>query len=293
MDQYQPGKSKNAITVDVEDYFHVSAFESRISRSDWNRYPLRVETNTRHIMDVFDEFNTKGTFFVLGWVAEKCRDLVLEIQERGHEVGCHGYAHELIYRIGPDRFRQDIHKARTLLEDICGKKIAGYRAPSFSITERSLWALDILLEEGFLYDSSIFPIRHDLYGMRNAELFPHRVTREKGAIMEFPLSIFRVKFFRKTVHLPIAGGGYLRLLPLWLLKHGIDHINRVERQPAVLYFHPWELDPRQPRVKSSLKSRIRHYQNLEKTEGKIRNLIAAFRFAPMGDVLGVHPLDAE
>ena len=134
MDQYRTGKSRNAITVDVEDYFHVSAFESRISRSDWHRYPMRVETNTRHVMDVFDEFNTKGTFFVLGWVAEKCRDLVLEIQERGHEVGCHGYAHELIYRIGPDRFRQDIHKARTVLEDICGKKIAGYRAPSFSIT---------------------------------------------------------------------------------------------------------------------------------------------------------------
>ena len=279
----------NALTVDVEDYFHVTAFEKNIKREDWAFHVLRVEKNTSRILDLFAEHHVQGTFFILGWVAERLPNLVKEVRDRGHEVACHGYGHERIYNIGPDNFREDIRKSKQLLEEICGSKIYGYRAPSFSITERSVWALDILIEEGFLYDSSIFPIYHDIYGMRGVDRFPHEIQRSAGVIKEFPMSTFAVGSRKKNYKIPVSGGGYLRLFPLWFIKHAINSINTRDRQPAVLYFHPWEIDPDQPRVKANLKSRFRHYHSLRKTYGKIGDLLSTFSFAPMGKVLGVIP----
>lgn len=277
----------NALTVDVEDYFHVSAFESALCRSEWNDRPLRVERNTRAVLDLVDECGAKGTFFVLGWVAERCPQIVREIQRRGHEVACHGYGHERIYQIGPENFRKDLRKSKEILEAITGSRVHGYRAPSFSITSRSEWALDIILEEGFRYDSSIFPIYHDLYGMRGTSMYPHDIARPAGVLREFPLSTIELRLFGKGCKVPVAGGGYLRLFPLWFMKRAIRRINAGDRQPSVLYFHPWEIDPDQPRIKAGFKSRFRHYHNLHKTKGRIRELLMSFSFAPMGQVLGI------
>lgn len=180
----------NALTIDVEDYFHVTAFEKQIRPDTWDRHPLRVEDNTLRILDMLDEFAMKATFFVLGWVAERLPGLVREIQRRGHEIACHGYGHQLVYRLTPQEFRADISRAKKLLEDICGERVCGYRAPSYSITAKSLWALDTLLEEGFSYDSSIFPISHDIYGIPGGKRFPHQISTHAGNIQEFPISTF-------------------------------------------------------------------------------------------------------
>lgn len=275
----------NALTIDVEDYFQVNAFAGVIRQDQWESYPLRVDGNTRRILDMLDSFSISATFFILGWVAERLPALTKEIQRRGHEIACHGYGHQLIFNIGPDAFREDIRKAKQLLEDQCGQKVNGYRAPSYSITGKSLWALDILVEEGFTYDSSIFPVLHDTYGIPDAQRFPHMIQTGAGSLMEFPLTTLPLKLGWKDVRLPIAGGGYLRLLPSELIRRGINKINQQEKQPAVLYFHPWEIDPEQPRIKAGLKSRFRHYINLDKTEGKLSHLFKKVRFAPMGEVL--------
>ena len=275
----------NALTVDVEDYFQVTAFERHIRREEWGHYPLRVEQNTRKVLDLFDEFAVKATFFVLGWIAERAPQLVKEIQRRGHEIACHGYGHELVYRIGPKKFREDVALSRNLLQDICGEKIRGYRAPSYSITGKSLWALDILLEEGFTYDSSIFPVFHDTYGIPDADRFPGNISCGSGIIREFPLTTLAMKLLGKEYRLPIAGGGYLRLFPSGLIGRWIDNVNKLEKQPAVLYFHPWELDPGQPRIRAAWKSRFRHYLNIDKTDGKLRNLLGKLKFGTMGEVL--------
>ena len=275
----------NALTIDVEDYFHVAAFERYVKTEDWPLYPLRVVDNTLGILDMLDEFSVKATFFILGWVAGRCPSLVREIQARGHCIACHGYGHKLIYRIGPEGFRRDLKKAKMLLEDICGVEVDGYRAPSYSITGSSLWALDILIEEGFTYDSSIFPIVHDIYGIPGADRFPHEITRPSGSIREFPMSTLQLGLPRMRYRLPIAGGGYLRLLPAGLICKAMEYVNKHERQPVVLYFHPWEIDPGQPRIKAGMKSRFRHYINLERTSGKIRCLLSNLRFAPMHTVL--------
>lgn len=275
----------NALTVDVEDYFQVTAFERYVSRDDWDRYPLRVVDNTLRVLDLFDEFDVKATFFILGWVAERCSGLVKEISRRGHEIACHGYGHELIYCIGPERFRADVRRAKMLLEDQAGVAVDGYRAPSYSITKNSLWALDILIEEGFRYDSSIFPVVHDLYGIPDAQRFPYLCRRPAGTIMEFPLTTLPIRAGGKEFRLPIAGGGYLRLFPSAVIGHGIRSINADERQPAVLYFHPWEIDPEQPRIKAGFKSRFRHYLNLHHTEGKLKSLLGMHRFGTMSGVL--------
>jgi polysaccharide deacetylase family protein (PEP-CTERM system associated) len=275
----------NALTIDVEDYFQVTAFERRIARAEWGNYPLRVDRNTRRILDLLAEYGLKGTFFVLGWVAERLPGLVREIRAGGHEIACHGYGHELVYRIGPDRFRSDVRAAKALLEEISGERVDGYRAPSYSITARSPWALDILIEEGFNYDSSIFPIHHDTYGIPDAPRFPHEIQRPAGAIREFPLSTLAVGFGGREWRLPIAGGGYLRLLPAGFIGRGIRRINEREGKPAVLYFHPWEIDPGQPRIRAGLKSRCRHYLNLHGTEGKLRKLFGMVRFGTMREVL--------
>lgn len=280
-----PSSPKNALTIDVEDYFQVSAFAAHVRQDQWDSFPLRVDDNTRRILDILDRYSIKATFFFLGWVAQRLPSLSREVQQRGHEIACHGYGHELIYKIGPDRFRADIRRSKMLLEDQIGARVYGYRAPSYSITRRSEWALNILVEEGFTYDSSIFPIIHDTYGIPNAKRFPNTIHTEAGPLVEFPLTTFLVHLGWKKLHLPIAGGGYLRLFPAELIRRGISSVNKQEQQPAVVYFHPWEIDPDQPRIKARLKSRFRHYLNLPRTEKKLGLLFNKITFAPMKEVL--------
>jgi polysaccharide deacetylase family protein (PEP-CTERM system associated) len=281
---------RNALTIDVEDYFQVTAFERYLPRSDWERIPLRVGENTRRLLGILDEYGIKATFFVLGWVAQRDPGLVREIHSRGHEIACHGYGHELIYRIGPERFREDVRRAKALLEELVGIAVSGYRAPSYSITLKSLWALEILAEEGFCYDSSIFPVHHDTYGMPGAPRFPYSHTLAAGVLREFPLTTLPLAFARWRYNLPIAGGGYLRLLPAELIRRGIGRINGEEKKPAVLYLHPWEIDPGQPRIKAGWKSSFRHYNNLDRTEAKLRHLLDHLQFGTMTEVLGALPV---
>jgi polysaccharide deacetylase family protein (PEP-CTERM system associated) len=277
----------NALTIDVEDYFHVNAFKNYINADQWHNYPVRVEDNTLSILDMLDEFSVKATFFVLGWVADKCPKIVRTMRERGHEIACHGYAHELVYEIGPKKFQEDIRRSKALLEDISGTGVYGYRAPTYSITKDSLWALDILIEEGFLYDSSIFPIYHDTYGIPDSNRFYHVMKRPFGTITEFPLSTFQFGIGGFKYRMPVAGGGYLRLFPEWILRKSIHYINTSEGQPVVIYFHPWEIDHEQPRIQAGFRSRFRHYINLDKTVNRIRNLLLSFKFAPMKEVLDI------
>jgi len=277
----------NALTIDVEDYFQVNAFAPYIARESWDGFPLRVEDNVARLLNLLDEFNVKATFFVLGWVAERVPQLVRQIQSRGHEIACHGYGHQLIYQIGPQAFREDISRAKGILEGITGVAVKGYRAPTYSITSKSLWAFDALIEEGFSYDSSVFPVYHDTYGMPDAPRFPYTVQREGGTIREFPLSTLPLKLAGLSYQLPIAGGGYLRLLPVALIKWGIERINLIEGKPAVLYLHPWEVDPGQPRVKAGWKSSFRHYNNLSRTESKLRYLLKGLSYGTMEQVLGL------
>lgn len=272
---------RNALTVDVEDYFHVSAFAKNIKQRDWGSHPLRVEKNTRQLLDLFDEFQVKATFFVLGWVAEQARDLVKEIASRGHEVGCHGYSHQLVYTQTPEIFREETRRSKQLLEDIVTTPVRGYRAASYSITERSLWALDIIAEAGFDYDSSIFPVRHDRYGIPDAEEAPHRLkTPDGNSLIEFPLSTAKLFHYR----LPVAGGGYFRLYPYAMTKACLGQINQ-RQQPFIFYLHPWEIDPDQPRISASWLSRFRHYNNLHKCESRLRRLMRDFEFGTAWEVL--------
>jgi polysaccharide deacetylase family protein (PEP-CTERM system associated) len=275
----------NCLTIDVEDYFQVNAFAENVHLDQWETFPLRVHDNTHRILDILDNFGIKATFFVLGWIAERLPEMARQIHRRGHEISCHGYSHELVYKIGPDKFRADIRRAKVLLEDQIGERINGYRAPSYSITRQSLWALNILVEEGFTYDSSIFPIVHDTYGIPDAKQFPNIIKTDAGPLVEFPLTTLLINLGWKKIHLPIAGGGYLRLFPVEIIRRGIASINNREKQPTVLYFHPWEIDPNQPRIKSSLKSRFRHYLNLHRTEKKLIYLFERLNFAPMKEVL--------
>ncbi|NOY73033.1 MAG: DUF3473 domain-containing protein [Gammaproteobacteria bacterium] len=272
---------KNALTVDVEDYFQVSAFAKNIKPSDWDKQPLRVEKNTQRLMDIFDEAQVKATFFVLGWVADRNRSLVKEIARRGHEVASHGYSHQLVYNQTPEVFREETVRSKELLEDIIQAPVRGYRAASYSITKDSLWALDILAEAGFEYDSSIFPVRHDRYGIPDAEEIPHRLKTLKGhSLVEFPLSTAKI-FNHK---LPVAGGGYFRLYPYALTKAGLTQINH-RQQPFIFYLHPWEIDPEQPKVATSWLSRFRHYNNLDKCESRLCQLLIDFEFDTVQSVL--------
>ena len=271
----------NAFTVDVEDYFHVQAFENITDRKHWDDYECRVENNTRKILDLLNRHNVKGTFFILGWVAERYPQLVREIDDAGHEIGCHSYWHKLIYEMTPDEFREDLMMATKIIEEIISKPVKSFRAPCFSIIEKSLWALDVLIEEGFTQDSSIFPVHHDNYGIPNAERFPHVLERSNGALFEFPPSVSRfVKF-----NLPISGGGYFRLYPFRMSASLLNKINIKQNQPFMFYIHPWELDTDQPRMKAPLKSRFRHYQNLKTTERKLKKLLTQFNFNTMTEAL--------
>jgi polysaccharide deacetylase family protein (PEP-CTERM system associated) len=241
----------------------------------------RVCDSTRRLLDLFEASGNHATFFVLGWVAERQPDLVREIAGRGHEIACHGYGHQVIYEIGPERFREDLRRARAAIEDATGVAVEGYRAPSFSITSASLWALDILAEEGFSFDSSIFPIRHHRYGIPGFERCPLRLRLPGGReIREFPLTTLRLG----RMCLPIAGGGYLRFLPAPIFRWGFGRVARAG-DPTVLYLHPWEVDPDQPRQDVSWLVRVNHYHNLHRTEARLAALLERFRFAPIGRVL--------
>ena len=267
----------NALTVDVEDYFHVEAFASSISPDSWTGYELRVEKNVERILALFNSRQVKATFFILGWVAERTPGLAGRIADAGHEIGCHGYAHQHIRRQSPAEFREDVRRARRILMDQTGQAVICYRAPSFSITDKTLWALDILAEEGFTIDSSIFPARHDLYGIADAPRFPY----ERNGLIEFPPSTIR----KAKTNIGAAGGGYLRLFPYRFTRWAIRHINETEGKPAMVYFHPWEIDPEQPRIAAPLKSRLRHYTNLGKMFGKLERLLQDFRFSTISDAL--------
>lgn len=271
---------QNAMTVDVEDWFHVSGFRNVIDPKDWENQESRIIPNVCTTLKLFENYSVKGTFFVLGWIAERYPEIVLTIKKYGHEIGSHSYGHKLVYEMSKEEFAEDLDLSISILEDIIKEKVRAYRAPSYSITRDSLWALEILSERGIRYDSSIFPIKHDRYGMTGIPRFPFRLDFTNGRqLVEFPLS---------TMHLygrnmPIAGGGYLRLFPFWYIKSGIRNLNK-RNKPVIIYFHPWELDPNQPRIDARFLSRVRHYSNLEITEDRLRTLLSEFNFTSMGEV---------
>ena len=268
---------KNVLTIDVEDYFHVAALAKSIKPEDWDAISPRVSTNIHQLLDLFDEKNVKATHFVLGWVAERFPELIREIDNRGHEVASHGYSHQLVYTQTPALFKAETRDSKNLLEDIIGKPIQGYRAASYSITRKSLWALDTLAELGFKYDSSIFPITHDRYGITGSPEFPHVLeTPNKNTLVEYPLSTFRIM----GQSIPVAGGGYFILYPYWLSRFFYRKINQ-QPAPFVFYLHPWEIDPAQPRVKASLLSEFRHYNNLDKGYRRLSRLLTDFSFTTM------------
>ena len=271
----------HAMTVDVEDYFHVSGFADRISPREWDDFPSRVVASTQRVLKVLDQHQTPATFFVLGWVADRFPDLVREIQKAGHEVGCHSYWHRLVYDLSPEEFRADLVASRNVLQDITGEPVRLYRAPSFSITRKSLWALEILAEEGFTGDSSIYPVYHDRYGIPDADPAPHRIQTSAGAIDQFPGTALQLGPLR----LPISGGGYFRLYPFRFSRFCLARYSRQSNRPFVFYIHPWEVDPDQPRLPGRFLSRFRHYQNLSTTEHKLNALLPRFRFSTMTDSL--------
>ena len=272
----------NAMTVDVEDYFHVASLAPNVHRDSWTSRESRVVDNTHKLLAIFEQFDVRGTFFVLGWVAERYPQLVKDIAARGHEIACHGFSHRLVYEQSPEEFREEALRSKSLLEDITGSAVLGYRAASYSIVRKSLWALDILVELGFVYDSSIFPVHHDRYGIPNSERIPYRVSTPNGnAIVEWPLATAEFLGCR----LPVAGGGYFRLFPYWFSRWGLASINRRDLRPFVFYLHPWEIDPSQPRVAASWLSQFRHYTNLEKCEERLRRLLVDFQFGTVRDGL--------
>jgi polysaccharide deacetylase family protein (PEP-CTERM system associated) len=272
----------DGLSVDVEDYFHVEAFSDRVSQSDWPNFPSRFATNTRRILDLFAVHGCRGTFFVLGWVAERDPALVRQIVQAGHEVGCHSYLHRRVTTLTPAEFREDLRRATQTIEDAAGVKVLGYRAPTFSIRRASLWALDVLADEGYLYDSSIFPIRHDLYGYPEGPRFlHHRKLSGAHGIYEIPLSTMRFG----GQNWPFGGGGYLRFFPISYTKWAIERTHRVEKQPAIVYFHPWELDPNQPRIQAGWRSSLRHYTGLKTMKHSLETLLAGGKFEPILDLV--------
>lgn len=279
--------ARNAMTIDVEDFFQVQAFAGCVPRSDWDTIPRRVEANTEKALQCFADARVSATFFTLGWVAERHPDLVRRIVAEGHELASHGYSHVPVFDQTPDQFRADIRRTKALLEDLGGVPIKGYRAASFSIGQRTLWALPILAEEGHLYSSSIFPVRHDFYGLPDAPRFSFR-PNENG-FLEMPLTTVSVM----GKNLPCSGGGYFRLLPYAFSRWAFRRVNTQDRQPCIFYFHPWELDPDQPRIQNApLKSRFRHYTNLGKMETRLRRLLKEFAWDRM-DRIFLEPAMAD
>ena len=281
---------KNGLSVDVEDYFHAEAITETVGRDTWNS--CRAGWFRTHIG--FLIFSASTMFarlsFILGWVAERFPLLVKDIQARGHEIGCHSYWHRLIYDLTSEEFREDTHRAKDTIESAAGVEIIGYRAPSFSLTERSQWALEILQELGFQYDSSIFPIHHDRYGFPGHSRFPcNHGKNSSWNILEMPISTWRVG----SLNLPFGGGGYLRILPLAYTRLAFRSVNERDHQPVIVYFHPWEIDPDQPRVKVPFRSRFRHYTNLGSMKKRIGALLRIYEFVPLRDLLEFNQIPAE
>jgi polysaccharide deacetylase family protein (PEP-CTERM system associated) len=266
---------RNAMTVDVEDYFHVSAFESVIAKNTWDNIELRVERNTYRILALFEQYNVKSTFFVLGWVAKRCPALILAIAQQGHELASHGYSHQRAIDISAAQFKQDVERSKDVVEDISGRAILGYRAPSFSVNDTNPWVYEVLDELGFTYSSSAYPITHDLYGV---PLWPRFIHQRHHNVIEIPISTSR----KNNKNTGIGGGGYFRLYPYWFSKRRIDNFLNVEQKPYNFYFHPWEIDPGQPRIKQAcLKSRIRHYLNLPRMQPKLIRLLEDYQWDTM------------
>jgi polysaccharide deacetylase family protein (PEP-CTERM system associated) len=275
-----PSPVVNVMTVDVEDYFQVSAFEHVVSRERWPDYESRVVANTSRVLDLLAEADVRGTFFVLGWVAERYPALVQRIARAGHPIASHSYWHRLVYDLSPEEFRADLRRAKDVLEQTAGAPVVGFRAPSYSIVERSLWALDVLVEEGYAYDASIFPIRHDRYGIADAPRQPHAIARGAGSVLEVPATAGRLG----SLAVPI-GGGYFRLFPYAWTRWAIGQVNAATSQPAIFYIHPWEFDPEQPRLAAPLVTRLRHYNHLASTESRFRRLLRDFRFGSIESVV--------
>jgi len=273
----------NAISVDVEDYFQVAAFDQQVAPDDWSKYPQRVRANTFRFLEIFAEYGVKATFFTLGWVAERHPEIVRAIVAEGHELASHGYAHQPAFRQDPEVFRADVVRAKHTLEQAAGIEVIGYRAPSFSIIAVNDWAFSVLEECGHRYSSSVYPIRHDLYGFPDAPRFPF-VPKGTG-ILECPQSTIEIGPLR----MPCGGGGYFRLLPYGVFRRAIRRINEVDGKPMYFYLHPWELDPGQPRIKGAgMKSRFRHYLNLHRTESRLRRALQEFRWDRFDRVLDIH-----
>jgi len=273
---------QNAFTVDVEDYFQVSAFEKNIARESWDDYPHHVVENTVRILDLLAEKEVTGTFFILGWVADRYPDLVRKIADVGHELASHSYWHRLVYELTPDEFREDLRRSKRAIEDAAGVAVTSYRAPSFSITQKSIWSLDVLAEEGFTSDSSIFPIVHDRYGIPGAKTEIHKLETKSGALWEFPPSIRKFA----GMNLPVSGGGYFRIYPYPFTANSFRRINNRQNRPFMFYIHPWEIDPDQMRMDFvSRSTRFRHYTNLKSTHSKLCRLLSDFPFTTMGNVI--------
>jgi polysaccharide deacetylase family protein (PEP-CTERM system associated) len=272
----------NALTFDIEEYFHAEAFAGVVRPEEWPTLESRVVRASERILEVLAATGTRATFFVLGWVAARHPELVRSIAAAGHEVACHGYGHQMITRLSRAQFAADLERAKATLEDAAGVAVIGYRAPTFSVVRETLWSLEVLAEAGFRYDSSIFPIVHDRYGIPDAPRFPHRRPAGDGvSIAEFPLStVGRLKW-----RFPVAGGGYFRLLPYAVTAWALRHLNRKEGQPAIVYLHPWEIDADQPRLPVDRLTQLRHSVNTRTTESKLRRLVREFEFAPVRDVL--------
>ncbi len=270
----------NAMTVDVEDYFQVSAFENHVAKSQWDSLPRRVETNTLRILDIFAEYQVKATFFTLGWVAERHPELIRRIVSEGHELASHGYEHIRVTEQSPQLFKEDVKRTKRLLEDFGGREVVGYRAASYSIGAKNLWALEVLQEEGYQYSSSIYPVKHDLYGMPSAPRFAF-YPENAPQLLEIPITTMNVL----GRNVPCGGGGFFRLYPYLFSKWAYRYINTVEKQPGIFYFHPWEIDPDQPKQQNlPFKSRFRHYLNLNKMEGRLNSLLTDFSWDSMQNV---------
>ncbi len=265
----------NAFTVDVEDYFHVSAFERHIGRSAWEQQPQRVESSTDKVLAILAQHRVVGTFFTLGWVAERFPQLIKRIVDGGHEIGSHGYDHTRVTEMDPEQFRADIVKTKQILEDLSGAEVIGYRAPTFSFRKDNTWVYDILAQSGYRYSSSVAPLRHDLYGIPDA---PRHAYRDPSGITEVPLSTIRIG----KSNFPCGGGGFFRLYPYGVTRWCVARVNNAERQPCIFYMHPWEVDPDQPRQeKLGIKTKIRHYLNLHRVEARLGLLLRDFNWTRM------------
>lgn len=275
---------ENMMTIDVEDYYHVSAFEGVVEKKDWSSLESRVDVSTRKVLSIFDQHDVKATFFILGWVAEKYPELVRVIADKGHEVASHGMHHQRVTALDRGGFTTDLRDSKKLLEDITGQAVIGYRAPSFSFNKNNHWVYEVLAETGYAYSSSVYPVKHDHYGIPDAPRFPYKETH---GVMEFPMSTLPLGSRIKPIkNFPISGGGFFRLYPYGLTRWAIQQFNQRDQQPYIFYLHPWEVDPQQPRIPGlSKKSKFRHYLNLEKTEARLTQLAKDFQWNTMASQL--------